>query len=75
MSDDTAMAAKTAALASTFYNNGFSDVTVKCQDREWKLHRVILASRCDFFRVCCGGPFKVSLFDAQYASACLFRNS
>ncbi|KPI39608.1 uncharacterized protein AB675_3513 [Cyphellophora attinorum] len=57
--DDTAMAANTAALASLFYNSDFSDVTIKCQAREWKLHRVILASKCDFFRAACGGQFKV----------------
>ncbi|KAJ3578727.1 hypothetical protein NPX13_g1838 [Xylaria arbuscula] len=28
----------------------FSDVTVKCRDQDWALHRNILSSRCRFFR-------------------------
>ena len=42
-----------------FHQGKFSDITVKCREREWKLHRVILASQSKFFDVCCGGEFKV----------------
>jgi hypothetical protein len=48
-----------AAAAASFHNGKFSDLIIRCRDREWKLHRVTLASRCAFFDACCDGNFKV----------------
>ena len=28
------------------------DLTTKCGDKEWKVHKFILTTRCDFFRGC-----------------------
>ncbi|KAJ8130910.1 hypothetical protein O1611_g2717 [Lasiodiplodia mahajangana] len=37
----------------------FSDITVKCGDRTWNLHRAILTSRCEYFRAALeDGKFK-----------------
>lgn len=36
----------------------FSDVTVKCGDRTWNLHKNIICSRCDWFKKALTGQFK-----------------
>ena len=40
-------------------NGKFTDLTITCQGRIWKAHRVVLASRCKFFETCCKGEFEV----------------
>ncbi|KAI5925389.1 BTB/POZ protein [Camillea tinctor] len=35
-----------------------ADVEVKCRDRTWKLHRLILATRCPWFDKALNGEFK-----------------
>ena len=37
-----------------------SDFTVKCGDRSWPLHRVILRSGSEYFDSVCNGKFEVS---------------
>ena len=34
------------------YAPKYSDLIIKCQGMEWKVHRIILSNRCDFFRAC-----------------------
>ncbi|KAK4164670.1 BTB/POZ protein [Cladorrhinum sp. PSN259] len=41
-----------------FEKGDFSDVTVKCGDREWKLHRNILCTRSIWFNKCLNGRFQ-----------------
>ena len=38
-----------------------SDLTIKCQGKVFKVHKVILMSRSPFFRACLTAGFKVSL--------------
>ncbi|TPX16135.1 uncharacterized protein E0L32_004130 [Thyridium curvatum] len=35
-----------------------SDVTVKCGNRKWRLHKVVLCSRSDYFKAALSGNFK-----------------
>ncbi|KAI0850395.1 POZ domain-containing protein [Daldinia vernicosa] len=36
----------------------FSDVIVKCGDRVWKLHKIIICPRCPYFNMAFNGHFK-----------------
>ncbi|KAI1802429.1 POZ domain-containing protein [Daldinia bambusicola] len=36
----------------------FSDATVKCEDRIWKVHKSIICPRCPFFNKALNGPFQ-----------------
>ncbi|KAI1151719.1 hypothetical protein F4825DRAFT_451227 [Nemania diffusa] len=54
-------AAASACDEDILSSGKFSDVTVKCGERTWELHRVILTSRCGFFRA--------ALEDGRYKEA------
>ena len=46
-------------MVDWFNDPKYSDVIVKCNGKEFYAHRVVLASRCEFFELCCGGNFVV----------------
>lgn len=50
-----------SSLACRFNDEKYSDLTIKCNDEAFKVHRIVLASRCDFFELCCSGGFAVSM--------------
>jgi hypothetical protein len=39
----------------------YSDVSIKCRDKIFKVHRVIICNRCKFFQKACEGAFQVSV--------------
>ena len=46
---------------NTLYTtNDFSDLTIVCRTRKWKVHKVVMSANCTFFRKACTGGFKVS---------------
>lgn len=45
---------------SLFGNPKYTDLTVTCGEREWKLHKSIVCLQCDFFDKACDGRLKVS---------------
>lgn len=43
-----------------FNDPEYSDLEVRCGNRTWKVHRVIVCGRCEFFKACVDRNFKVS---------------
>lgn len=44
-----------------FESDGYlSDATITCGDRTWNVHKLILGSRCEWFRAAFYGNMKVS---------------
>lgn len=39
----------------------FSDLTIVCGDREWKMHRSVVCFQSEFFMKACTGEFLVGL--------------
>lgn len=61
-SDALSISAKTRTTYdfTKFYENGrFADATVVCKGREWKVHKLVLASKSEYFLKAFDGPFKV----------------
>ena len=38
----------------------YSDLTVKCEAREWKVHRLVICPRSGFFENACKNDFEAS---------------
>lgn len=47
-------------IVRLFNNAEYSDLELRCEDRIWKVHRVIVCARCEFFKACVDRHFKVS---------------
>ncbi|KAK3712285.1 hypothetical protein LTR37_009147 [Vermiconidia calcicola] len=47
------------SVKSMFETQEFSDLTIKCGHREWKLHKAIVCYRSTFFAKACSGGFIV----------------
>lgn len=48
---------------TSFYEGKHSDLTIKCGTSEFKVHKIILASRSNFFRACLESGFKVCRYN------------
>ncbi|KAK4443088.1 hypothetical protein QBC34DRAFT_386678 [Podospora aff. communis PSN243] len=55
----TKRARKSNDLREIFESGFLSDCVVKCGDKEWKLHKVILCARSKFFKKALTGSFQV----------------
>ena len=52
-----------ATRLSTLLESGkYSDLTLKCGSRNWKVHKSVLCIQSDFFAKACDGNFKASDF-------------
>ena len=49
-----------AGLQNLFNSSDYSDLTIRCEEREWKVHRAIICPQSKFFAVACNGDFKVN---------------
>lgn len=59
-------------MTAWFNDAKYSDLTIKASGGvEFKVHRVVLASRCRFFEICCGGQFEVCLQHTPLRSSAL----
>ncbi|KAI7467862.1 hypothetical protein D0860_01894 [Hortaea werneckii] len=45
-------------LKRAFASEEHSDVTIICQDRQWKAHKFLLCAQSEWFRKACAGPWK-----------------
>jgi len=50
-----------ACLSSIFESKKYSDLTIRCDDRVFKVHRAIVCPRSHFFTAACDGPFQESI--------------
>lgn len=65
----TAMAAPKSG--SLLESGKYSDLTVTCGDRSWRLHKSIVCLHSDFFASACDRPFKVSSLTHRHSSSSL----
>lgn len=57
-----------AGLNNVFNSSDYSDLTICCKEREWKVHRAIICPQSKFFAVACNGDFKVNSTPAIFIS-------
>ncbi|KAF2770711.1 hypothetical protein EJ03DRAFT_373569 [Teratosphaeria nubilosa] len=49
----------TSAVSDKLWKTGdYSDLTIRCGSREWKVHKAVLCTQCEFFEAACNGRFK-----------------
>ncbi|MCJ1282827.1 hypothetical protein MMC26_002153 [Xylographa opegraphella] len=48
------------SLAGVKRTSKYSDLVIRCHEREWKVHRVVICPRSKFFEIACDGDFKES---------------
>jgi hypothetical protein len=54
-------------LRNRFLETGeFSDLIIVCGNDRYRVHRLILGGRSNFFKVACNGNFKVMLVTALF---------
>ncbi|MCJ1381875.1 hypothetical protein MMC17_004987 [Xylographa soralifera] len=46
------------SLTSVKKTSKYHDLVIRCQDREWKAHRIVICLRSKFFEKACDGSFK-----------------
>lgn len=42
-----------------FTSSEYSDLTITCRGREWRVHKSVVCTQCDPFRKACNGDFVV----------------
>lgn len=47
-------------LTSVYDSSKYSDLVIRCGDREFKVHRAVVCPRSTFFAAACDGYFKAS---------------
>jgi hypothetical protein len=51
----------TGMLYRALEDEQYSDVSIKCQHKTFKVHKVIICNRCESFKKACEGAFQVSI--------------
>lgn len=52
----------TRNIDSAFASAKYSDFTIHCGDRAWKVHKLIICSQSEYFQRLCDGAFEVSIY-------------
>lgn len=55
-----------ASLSGIFKSGEYSDMTIYCGGRDFKVYRAIDSSRCRFFTAACDGEFQVAAMDIEW---------
>lgn len=58
---DQAAAHNPAHFSTLLASGKYSDLTLTCGTRHWKVHKSVLCLQSDFFAKACDGNFKVSV--------------
>lgn len=48
-------------LGKLLEDGSYSDFTIRCGDREWKVHKAIVCSQSDIFDTAINGKFRVCI--------------
>ncbi|GIZ45581.1 hypothetical protein CKM354_000874100 [Cercospora kikuchii] len=46
------------SITGLFGDSTYSDATIQCGERKWRIHKAVVCSQCDFFKVAFDGRFK-----------------
>ncbi|CAK1364433.1 unnamed protein product [Cercospora beticola] len=46
------------SITGLFCDSTYSDATIQCGERKWRIHKAVVCSQCDFFKVAFDGRFK-----------------
>ena len=57
------------ALFNLFSTGQYSDFTIICKDREFKVHKMVICPNSDFFRAIAKGSFQVKASEAVFLSS------
>lgn len=48
-----------SAIGKLFLNGKYSDLIIRCQGTDFRVHRAIVCPQCPFFDAACSGGFRV----------------
>lgn len=52
-----------------FDSSKYSDLIIRCEDREFKVHRIVVCGQSKYFSKICDGDWKVRLLEKEYTSS------